>query len=110
MENKSNIAPFYSGQKVVYVGPAQHMKNKTFIVEYCRRNSCGCWVVFIVGANKRIEKIVPDLPWVCVYCHSEIIDDGARACGPPEDFRPLEQKPFPLIKLSQIKEQELCAN
>lgn len=100
---KNNIATFYVGETIVCIKSHSRgvfTKGQRFIVKGIKQNCCGKWII-------NIGIITHHLYMECNNCGSTRPNDdyfGAVL------FRSIEQKPFPLIKLSQIKEQELCAN
>lgn len=97
----NNLFPFYIGQKVVclkdysYNNEGGFKKGEIKIVEELIKCSCN-----LIGV--KIRGIKYSLPTVCYDCHKNL--NGTFFDS--EYFAPLQQKNFPLIKLSQIKENE----
>ena len=108
MEN-NNLPPFYPGQKVVYITGHNMPKGSIHAVESCFKQECGCWALYI-ACDKSTKRLDADF-WSCPECGKKVnYRPVIRQSWCASSFRPIQQQRFPLIKLSQIKEQELCAN
>lgn len=104
---KSNLAPFYIGQKVIYITGIHMPKNSIHTVLNVKQIDCGHWVIDI-GKNSNI-------PYTYVGC--AICNTGTTQFISHVDwfaansFRPVQEQKFPLISYSKVLEEELiCAN
>ena len=95
--SKLNLPPFYVGQKVEYVGWRKDLKGSIHTVLNIYKAKCGCW---------EIES--DNLPYgnykTCSSCKKNVTFIGK--VGAANSFRPLEEKPLPLLTFQQIKETE----
>lgn len=107
---KSNIAPFYIGQKVVYITGINMPKNSRHTVYDIKQDDCGCWVIAI-GCHEYGKKILLEtLPsghiWKCPECHK--IHSGDAFMGwYASSFRPAEEISLPFLTFKQVRETEV---
>lgn len=109
--------PFYSGQKVIYVGdPCEQLKkNKIYIVNGCKRNECGCWCVDVSNVVHELFDSITTRCTVCcsirhsTYGYSTEIENG-EVSGvwwfPERDFRPAEEMKAPAMTFEKIVQEE----
>ena len=114
--NKSNLPPFYIGQKVVYIPPSSSgspQNNKTYTVLQTHLQQCGCWAVDIQGfIHNRVTppQHVELMCGVCKkntqYAESITSDTHAETWLWSGDLRPAEEMKPPLMTFEKIKEKE----
>ena len=96
MENwKSNIPPFYIGQKVI--GILNRFTGKTYIVKDIIKQPCGCCWGINVGTYPLTEKME------CALCGKEWINTGHYD---HDCFAPIQESHIPSLTLEKIKETE----
>lgn len=112
--------PFYSGQKVIYVGdPCAEVKNnKVYTVKDCKMSACGCWCVDVANIVHSIFNFVTE----CGCCGK--VKNSTFGYAPKisngevegvywfssRDFRPAEEvkaKIMTFEKISQVEEKEV---
>ena len=96
-----NLPPFYIGQKVVYITGIAMPKYSIHRVLGLCQFSCGCWCVDVgmppVGNFSLI---------VCSEHPENNLPINGKEWFWASSFRPTEEKPFPLMTFTQIKEKE----
>lgn len=98
---KLNLPPFYVGQKVVYIGVNNAIKDKIFKVLNVLKFDCGCYKIDI-GMKFDLEYKYTR----CISCDKPTQTNDNVFWYASYAFAPLQQQSFPLIKLSKIMEKE----
>lgn len=101
---KASIAPFYVGQKVVYITGEKMPRGSIHCVRGLCKMYCGCWMIDVGISNGS------SATYYCQDCDP----DRLGTCRPPyqslwfasEAFRPVQEQSFPLMKFEKIVERE----
>lgn len=102
---KSNLPPFYIGQKVVYVGVHKELKDAVYTVLGVITYECGCHSVDIGLKNHSLYSIIS-----CSCPLKNCVPKAERNIRyfKHTSLRPIEQQKLPLMTFKEIrvKEQE----
>ncbi len=109
MEQLKNIAPFYVGQKVVYITGINMPKNSTHIVSDIFKNPCGCWSISVNGNNNKSALPWGFDQWRCTDCY-KLFSDKFIYGFLASSFRAIKQQSFPLMTYAKVIEKELVSS
>lgn len=111
-ENLNNLAPFYVGQKVVYITGYNMPKNTVCVVTAVfKKPYCNCWHIDINKPNPGGLYNHPG-KYNCTECGSVYTVHESQLRGwAASSFRPLQEQSFPLIKYTRVlKDVPVSAN
>jgi len=104
MNELNNFAPFFVGQKVVYITGKCMAKDSIHVVRGVTQYSCGCWAIDIGESHNSRG----------CYCSKHNSDPiyTRKAYYQASSFRPLQEQKFPLISYKKVLETtpEVCGN
>jgi len=108
---KQNIAPFYIGQKVVYITGNNMPKGTIDVVADIKQDLCGCWFISLSKNKSSLVRETNPLASIiqCGTCHKMFGREGWVKLDYywlASSFRPVQEQTFPLITYEKVMEKE----